>query len=144
MNKVLLTGRLTRDPELRTTPNGKSVVDFGLAVQETKDEVVFVECTAWEGTADFIGNPDYFHKGKGIGVEGRLKLDQWEDKNDGTKRSKLFVTVQRAEFAISDPKGGGDEVVEDAPKAKKTRQVKPKAVAAPTTDDGDDDDDVPF
>ena len=110
-NKVLLMGNLTRDPEVKHTAGNRAVVNFGLAVNrryktaegERREEVTFVDCEAWSYTAENIGK--YFSKGSPIFVEGRLKLDTWEDRNDGSKRSKLRVVVENFQFI--DRKGGG-------------------------------------
>jgi len=101
-NKVLLIGNLTRDPELRYTPGGTPVCDFGLAVNrqwtsregERNDETCFVDCTAWSKQATVIS--EYMSKGRPLFVEGRLKLDSWETP-DG-RRSKLKVVVENFQF----------------------------------------------
>src|SRR6056297_1870578 len=94
-NKVILMGNLTRDPETQTLPSGNTICKLGIAVSrqfKTKDgqpqeEVAFVDVVSFGKQAEVIGK--YFTKGKPILIEGRLKLDQWEDKNSGEKRSKL-------------------------------------------------------
>ena len=109
-NKVLLMGNLTRDPQLRYTPNQQAVCDFGLAVNRKwkaadgtmKDEVCFVDCTAWGRTAENIQK--YLTKGQPLFVEGRLHFHSW-DGPDGKKRSKLDVVVNQFQF-IGAPKGG--------------------------------------
>ena len=100
-NRVILLGNLTRDPELRDA-RGTPVSDVVLAVNERRkvgnewqDETVFVDCTVWGKTAEFVC--DNFSKGDPIFIEGRLQLDQWE--HEGHKRSKLKVVVDRAQFA---------------------------------------------
>jgi len=110
-NKVILVGNLTRDPQLRYTPNQTAVCDFGLAINrkwkaadgQMKDEVCFVECTAWARTAETLQK--YVTKGRPLFVEGRLTYQTWDGK-DGQKRSKLFVTVDTFQF-IDSGKGGG-------------------------------------
>jgi single-strand DNA-binding protein len=113
-NRVLLMGNLTRDPQLKYLPGGdKAVVEFGLATNrkyktadgQEKEDVCFVDCTAFNKTGELINQ--YFTKGKPIFVEGRLKLDQWEDKNGGGKRSKLTVTVENFQFVGNKDDGGG-------------------------------------
>ncbi len=102
-NRVILAGHLTRDPVLRTLPGGTSVCDFGLAVNrrwrtqtgEQKEEVCFVDCSAFGKAADAIAR--YVTKGRALLVEGRLKFDQWTDK-DNNKRSKHSVTVETFTF----------------------------------------------
>lgn len=114
MNKVLLMGNLTRDVELRTA-GASQVGKFGLAVNrkwvggdgEKKEEVTFVDCEAWGKTAETMAK--YLGKGRGVFIEGRLKLDQWDDKESGAKRSKLSVVVESFQFIDAKPA--------DAPKA---------------------------
>ena len=109
LNKVFLMGNLTRDPELRYTPAGMAVVEFGLAVNrqwkaqngEKREEVCFVDCQAWARTGEVIS--EYCKKGSPLFVEGRLKLDNWEGK-DGQKRSKMRVVVENFQF-IGAPTG---------------------------------------
>ena len=111
LNKVLLMGNLTRDPEMRTTPNGLSVCNFGLAVNKKRkdasgnyiDETTFVDITAFGKTADTIGQ--YFAKGKPIFVEGELRLEKWQA-SDGSNRQKLSVTVNNFQFIESRQDGG--------------------------------------
>ena len=110
-NKVLLMGNLTRDPQLRYLPSQMAVAEFGLAINrkwkgpqgEERVDVVFVDCTAWGKQAETINQ--YFQKGKAIFIEGRLKLDQWEDKQGGGKRSKLTVVVENFQF-VGGPREG--------------------------------------
>ena len=91
LNKVLLMGNLTRDPELRTTPKGTAICQFSLAINrsfslesgEKREEVLFVDCEAWGRTGENVAK--YLSKGRPVHVEGRLKLDQWEDKNTKEK-----------------------------------------------------------
>ncbi|MEX0775598.1 MAG: single-stranded DNA-binding protein [Phycisphaeraceae bacterium] len=111
LNKVFLMGNLTRDPELRYSQNNMAICKMGLAVNrrwrnqqgEQQEEVTFVDCTAFGRTGEVINQ--YLKKGKPIFIEGRLHLDQWQDK-DGNKRSKLDVTVETFEFI--DSRGVGD------------------------------------
>ena len=110
LNKVLLIGRLTRDPESRSTPSGQSVVQFGLAVNRTYtrrdsgekvEETAFIDVEAWGRTGETIAR--YMKKGRQIFIEGRLKFDSWE--RDGQRRSKLSVTAESFQFI--DSQGGG-------------------------------------
>jgi len=94
LNKVMIMGNLTRDPEVRYTPKGQAVVDIGLAVNrrykvenETREEVTFIDVTFWGRSAEIIGQ--YMKKGRPLYVEGRLQLDSWEDKATGQKKSRL-------------------------------------------------------
>ncbi|MBN1818021.1 MAG: single-stranded DNA-binding protein [Sedimentisphaerales bacterium] len=102
-NKVILLGNLTRDPELRYTPSQTAVVDFGLATNRRwrgqdgseKNETCFVDCTMFGKRAEVVSR--YFKKGTPIFIEGRLTYDSWTAQ-DGSKRSKLKVTVENFEF----------------------------------------------
>ena len=102
-NKVILMGNLTRDPEMRVTPNGHSICKLGLAVSRTfstrdgerREETAFVDIDAFGKQAEVIAK--YMRKGRPIMVEGRLKLDQWES-NEGQKRSKLGVVLENFQF----------------------------------------------
>jgi single-strand DNA-binding protein len=115
-NKVILAGNLTRDPEVRYTPKGTAIAKLGLAINrswktetgETKEEVTFVDVDAFGRTAEVISQ--YLKKGRPILVEGRLKLDQWDDKQTGQKRSRLGVVLENFQFLDSgrgDGSGGG-------------------------------------
>lgn len=152
LNKVMLMGNLTRDPELRYTPNNIAVVGLGVAVNrrwrnqqgEQQDETTFVDCDAFGRTAEVINQ--YLKKGRPIFIEGRLKLDQWEDR-DGNKRSKLKVVVDRFEFvdSRSDESSGGGNYS----RAPSNRQPVAAPVASGSTDDSNahvpiTDDDIPF
>ncbi|KAF0240335.1 MAG: single-strand DNA-binding [Planctomycetota bacterium] len=110
VNKVMLLGRLTADPELRYTPKGTAVCDLRMAMNRTytdpgsgekKEEATFVDVTAWGRTAEI--SAQYLKKGRQVFVEGRLKFDQWEQ--EGQKRSKLSVTADQVTFV--DGGGGG-------------------------------------
>jgi single-strand DNA-binding protein len=109
MNKVVLIGRLTRDPELRYAQSGKAFCTFTLAVdrrfskdkQQTAD---FIPCMAWDKLAEIIGNN--LAKGRRVGVEGRLQTRTYDAK-DGSKRSAFDVVLDELEFL--DPKGQGQQ-----------------------------------
>jgi len=111
-NKVLLMGNLTRDPELRYLPSNTPVCQIGLAVNrrfrrqdgEQGEETLFVECEAFARPAEIINQ--YCRKGRPLFVEGRLKLDQWQDR-DGNNRSKIKVVVENFQF-VDGGGGGGD------------------------------------
>ena len=105
LNKVFLVGRLTRDPELRYTPNGKPVCDFTIAINKIyeKDkkqvkETVFVDVTVWNKSAE--ATAEYMKKGKTILIEGELRMDEWKSK-EGEKRSKMRVTAKTVQFLSS-------------------------------------------
>ena len=158
VNKVILIGNVTRDPEVKFTPKGSAVTEIGLAVNrsysldngEKREEVTFIDVTFWGRQAETIGQ--YLSKGRPIFVEGRLKLDQWDDKESGQKRSKLKVVCENFQF-IGAPKGGAE--VSDQPPAQRSAPrpvnkpapaAKPAAAAeeevAPPASDGDDN--IPF
>ena len=112
-NRVILLGNLTRDPQLKYLPSQTAVAEFGLAMNrkfrtqtgEDREEVTFVDCSAFAKQAELINQ--YFTKGKPIFIEGRLKLDSWEDKQGGGKRSKLSVVVENFQFVGGRDGGGG-------------------------------------
>lgn len=103
-NKVILMGNLTRDPETRTTPSGSTICKIGLAVNRTftgqdgqkKDDTTFVDCDAFGKTAEAIAK--WMTKGRAILIEGRLRTDQWQDKDTGKQRSKLGVIIESFQF----------------------------------------------
>lgn len=104
LNKVMLIGNLTRDPEVRYTPKSTPVTDIGLAVNrnyttdtgERREETTFVDITFWGRQAEVIGQ--YMKKGRPIYVEGRLQMDTWQDKQTGQSRSKLKVVGDNFQF----------------------------------------------
>ena len=106
-NKVVLMGNLTRDPELRSTPNGQQVAGFSLAVNRTwrnadgeqQEAVDYIDCNAWGKAGEIISQ--YMQKGRAILGSGRLQQRSWEQ--DGQKRSKVEVVVEDFNFV-----GGGD------------------------------------
>jgi single-strand DNA-binding protein len=112
LNKVLLMGNLTRDPELRVTPKGTPICQFSLAINrqfkmesgESREEVIYVDVEAWGKQGETIAK--YCTKGRPLYVEGRLRLDQWEDKNTKEKRSRMKVVLEQFQF-LGDGRGGG-------------------------------------
>jgi single-strand DNA-binding protein len=132
-NKVIIAGNLTRDPETRVTPKGTAICQFGLAVNrkwkndggEMQEEVTFIDCEAWGKTAELVQK--YLTKGRGVLVDGRLKLDQWDDKTSGQKRSKLKVVAEIVQFL------GGDG---DKPASDPSKSPYDKPAAKPADDDG--------
>jgi single-strand DNA-binding protein len=150
-NKVILAGNLTRDPELRYTPKGTAIASFGLAINrkwksetgEAKEEVTFVDVEAWDRQAEVVAQ--YFKKGRPILVEGRLKFDQWEDKNTHQKQSKLKVRLES--FSFIDTKGADGGVPSDAPRARPAAATSaPAGAPAPAEPEAPEpeQDDVPF
>lgn len=98
INQVILMGRLTRDPEMRTTPSGKNVTDFSLAVDRfgDSDQADFFNVTAWDKTAELVVK--YLAKGRRVLVQGSLRQDSWEDKDTGKKRSSITITARDVTF----------------------------------------------
>jgi single-strand DNA-binding protein len=146
-NKVILVGNLTRDPELRYTPKGLAIAKIGIAVNrqwrtetgEQKEEVTFVDVDAFGKQAETLGQ--YMRKGSPILIEGRLRLDQWDDKQTGQKRSKLGVVVEGFQFL-----GGGQRNdAGGAPSAQRPARpaASPSAEADPDMPPQESDD-VPF
>lgn len=146
-NKVILAGNLTRDPELRYTPKGMAIAKIGLAINrtwrneagESKEEVTFVDVDAFGRQAETLAQ--YLKKGSPLLVEGRLKLDQWDDKQTGQKRSRLGVTLEGFQFLGGGNRGEGAleaPVKRAAPPAPKSESPDSEAPPPP------EDDDVPF
>ena len=108
-SKAIITGNLTRDPELRTTPNGASVCSFSVAVNriykdangEQREDVSFIDCSAWGKLGEMIAQ--YAKKGSGVLVSGRLDQRSWEDKTTGQKRSRVEIVVEDFNFAGTAP-----------------------------------------
>ena len=156
-NKVVLVGNLTRDPELRYTPKGTAIAKLGLAVNrvwtneagEKKEEVTFVDVDVFGRTAENVGQ--YMRKGRPILIEGRLKLDQWDDKQTGQKKSRLGVVAENVQFlgsASGGGEGGGSASAPPAPRAPRpsAASAAPSSPPAePVEGDGPpESDDVPF
>ena len=147
-NKVILVGNLTRDPELRYTPKGMAIAKVGLAINrnwtsesgEKKEEVTFVDVDIFGRTAENVAQ--YMKKGRPILIEGRLRLDQWDDKQTGQKRSKLGVVGEVVQF-LGSPTGGGGEGGGEAPRRPSAPSAPaPSSAAEPDMPPADDD--VPF
>jgi len=153
LNKVLLIGNLTRDPELRYLQSGQAVVNIGLAVnrkyknrntQEMVEETTFVDVEGWGPQAETFSK--YMSKGRPVFIEGRLRLDSWEDKG-GQKRSKLRVVMENFQFL-----GGGGERGERSPRPERAapqgRGAKPASTEAGQVAEGGGEDydfeDIPF
>jgi single-strand DNA-binding protein len=152
-NKVILAGNLTRDPELRYTPNGRAIAKLGLAVNRTwkneagekKEEVTFIDIDAFGQQAEVICQ--YMRKGREILIEGRLRLDQWDDKQTGQKRSKLGVILEGFSFIGSANRGEGapSGPAPARPAGSAQPAANPTPAAAPAEDAAPaEEDDVPF
>jgi single-strand DNA-binding protein len=111
LNRVLLIGNLTRDPEIRYTPKGTAVAEIGIAINrvftgedgEKREEVTFVDVTLWSRLAELA--EQYLKKGRPVFIEGRLQLDSWDDKQTGQKRSRLRVIAENLQFLGSRGEG---------------------------------------
>lgn len=118
-NKAILIGNLTRDPDLRTTQNGTAICDLGLAVNRRwrdqsgrdQEETTFVDVSVWGRSAENCAQ--YLQKGAPVLVEGRLRLEQWEDRNGGGKRSRLTVVAEVVQFLGS--RADGDRQQQEPP-----------------------------
>ena len=157
LNKVLLMGNLTRDPELRVTPKGTPICQFSLAINrqfkmesgETREEVIDVDVEAWGKQGETIAK--YVTKGRPLYVEGRLRLDQWEDKSTKEKRSRMKVVLEQFQFlgdgragAVGGPAQGSaepgiDQTVSPERQAPPARSATAKPAAQENLDE-----DVPF
>lgn len=169
LNKVMLIGNLTRDPEVRYTPKGSAVCDLGIAVNrvyatdsgEKTQETTYVDVVVWARLAELAAQ--YLHKGRAVFIEGRLQMDTWEDKQTGQKRSKLRVVAENLQFldskgerAATGEEGGGNSPGRSAHRPAAAggkpaqRQAQPQRAAAndefgeePITE-GMEEDDIPF
>ena len=155
-NKVILIGNLTRDPELRYTAKGTAIAKIGLAVNrrwkneagEWQEEVTFVDVDSFGRQAETIGQ--YLKKGRPILIEGRLRLDQWDDKATGQKRSRLGVVMETFQFLDSGRGGegsGSDAGHAALPNPPSSTAGRVTQASPPKPDDADalpSEDDVPF
>jgi single-strand DNA-binding protein len=166
LNKVMLIGNLTRDPEIKYTPKGQAIAELGLAINrryttesgEKREETTFVDVTLWGRLAEIA--KEYLTKGRPVYIEGRLTLDTWDDKQTGQKRSKMRVTGDQMQLlgsrgdagggggGFSGGGGGSAEDFDQRPPARSTgtgggaqpaRRPAPPAPAPP-----EEDDDIPF
>ncbi len=154
LNKVMLIGNLTRDPEVRYTPKGTAVTDIGMAINrnyslddgERREETTFVDITFWGRQAEVLGQ--YMKKGRPLFVEGRLQLDTWDDKNTGQKRSKLKVVGENFQFlgGRDDSGGGGGGSYEGGQSSAGNQrpQAQEAPGSGPSAEPEMDDDDIPF
>ena len=140
LNRVLLLGNVTRDPEVRYTPKGSAVCDLGIAVNrayttdsgEKREEVTFVDVTLWGRTAEIAS--EYLKKGRPVFIEGRLQMDTWDDKQTGQKRTRLRVVAENMQLLGGRPQGGGD--------AGESRPASPPPKKSATPEPNDDE--IPF
>jgi single-strand DNA-binding protein len=148
LNRVLLIGNLTRDPEVRYTPKGTAVAEIGLAINrvytgedgEKKEDTTFVDVTLWARQAEIAGQ--YLKKGRPVFIEGRLQLDTWDDKQTGQKRSRLRVVSESLQLLGSRPEG---ESSSPAAPPRRGSTAAPPARPEPRDPDLDvEPDDIPF
>ncbi len=112
LNKVMLIGNLTRDPEIKYTPKGQAIAELGMAVSrkyttesgDKREETTFVDVTLWGRLAEIA--KEYLSKGRPVFIEGRLTLDTWDDKQTGQKRYKMRVTGETMQLLGSRGDGG--------------------------------------
>lgn len=171
VNKVILIGNLTRDPEIRYTPKGTAVGDLGMAMNRVRmddndqriEEVTFVDVTVWGKTAENVGK--FLSKGRQVYIEGRLQMDTWDDKTTGQKRTKLKVVADNVTFLGSkdDNAGSADNAQRSHDSQHQASQrhdsnppgrpggppdlpppVDEPGAPAPAADPTDDEDDIPF
>lgn len=164
LNKVFLLGNLTREPDLRSFPNGQSVCDLRLAVSrrftsngQDQEETCFVDVVVWGKTANNCRQ--YLSKGSQVMVEGRLQLDTWEDRNGGGQRSRLRVVAENVQFMSRRRDEGNAPAAEQYSQNNSYQQFSPAPAAPPrrpmdappmpAPDFGGDnggmpDDDIPF
>jgi single-strand DNA-binding protein len=155
LNKVMLIGNLTRDPELRHTPKGTAVSEISMAINrvwnndqgQKQEETTFVEVTLWGRQAELA--QQYLVKGRPVYIEGRLQLDSWDDKETGKKRSKLRVIGENMQFLSSGSGGGagGGNFSERPPQSSSSPQQRsgpPQGASAAPADEFQEEDDIPF
>jgi single-strand DNA-binding protein len=141
LNKVLLLGNVTRDPEVRYTPKGSAVCDLGVAVNrayttdsgEKREEVTFVDVTLWGRTAEVAS--EYLKKGRPVFIEGRLQMDTWDDKQTGQKRTRLRVVAENMQLLGGRPQGGSDTTGESRQTSAPPKKTGPSEP---------DEDEIPF
>jgi single-strand DNA-binding protein len=148
LNKFLAIGRLTRDVELRVTPKGVQVAQIGLAINRRykaedgsqRDEATFLDFEAWGKTAELCAK--YLLRGSEVYFEARAKVDSWEDKASGHKRTKVKFVVENVQFlggGQRDGAGGGEQAASPG-----SDTPPPRRTPSPQSTSEDLDDDVPF
>ena len=159
LNKVMIIGNLTRDPEVKHTPSGKVVAELGFAINrvwyndqnQKQEDTTFVDVTLWGRLAEIA--QQYLTKGSQAYIEGRLQLDTWDDKATGQKRSKMRVLGESLQLlgAKGSSSGGGSagsSSSEQSPRTQSSpppqRSGPPQGASAAPADDYQEDDDIPF
>lgn len=135
INQVILLGRLTRDPEQRTTTSGKTIASFSLAVDRggDSDAADFFDITAWEKLGELV--VQYLSKGRRVLVQGRLRQDSWDDKETGKKRSRVEVTATDVTFLDGPGEGQGSSASSSSSSAPKSNSKKSEDVVIEDIDD---------
>jgi single-strand DNA-binding protein len=148
LNKVMIIGRLTRDPEVRTTPNGANVASFSVATSfnwtdqqgQKKEQTEFHNVVAWRKLADIVGQ--YLKKGTQVYIEGRLQTTSWEDKTSGQKRYRTEIVASDMIMLARAGQGSGNKSADLAGEASaKAEQPEPKSDLPEIQIDNDD---IPF
>jgi single-strand DNA-binding protein len=156
LNKVMLIGNLTRDPELRHTPKGTAVSELGLAIKrvwnndqgQKQEDVTFVDVTLWGRQAEVA--QQYLTKGSPAYIEGRLQMDSWDDKETGKKRTKMRVVGEVLQLLGSRSGGapasggGGNYSAPQSSSAPAQHSGPPQGASAAPIDDFQEDDEIPF
>ena len=155
LNKVMLIGNLTRDPEVKHTAKGTVVADLGLAINrvwyneqnQKQEDTTFVDVTLWGRQAEVA--QQYLSKGSPCYIEGRLNLDTWDDKTTGQKRSKLKVVGETLQLLGSKPGGGNNSGGDYSERPQQSaspqqRSGPPQGASAAPANDYQEDDDIPF
>ena len=155
LNKVMLIGNLTADPEPRTTPRGTALTELRIAVNrvapgpnegERREETTFLDVTCWGRTGEIAAQ--YLSKGRPVFIEGRLQMDTWEDRQTGQKRSRIRIVAENLQLLSGGRGEGGSSAPSSGSYSSYRQQSQPQQPAAPSTTPApmpmDDDDDIPF
>jgi single-strand DNA-binding protein len=150
LNKVMLIGRLTADPEIRYTSGGMNIASMRMAVTNFRkdaagnrvEEPCYIDCTAFGRTAELC--QQYLKKGKQVFFEGHLRFEQWDDKNTGQKRSKHSLTVDHMQFLDGKGEGGEGGGAGEYSQGGAPRQQSAARSGPPMEDRPPQDDDIPF
>ena len=145
VNRVTLAGNLTRDPELRYISSGMAVCKLGMAVSnkyktktgETREDTLFINVTVWGASGEYCG--EHMKKGAPVFVEGRLKMNEWEDKTSGQKRSTIEVTADRVQSLAWEDRGSGGGGQGGGDHGGYSDAPKPRVIEEPIPED-----DIPF
>lgn len=150
VNKVILIGNCTRDPEVRYTPKGTAVADIGMAMNryyssdggDRREETTFVDVTLWGRQAEVAG--EYLKKGRPVYIEGRLQMDSWDDKNTGQKRTKLKVVGESMQLLGSRDGGGSSSGSQSSSESNFSGSSNQNSAPNDGAQFDAEDDDIPF